>query len=135
VRRTLDALRADGKVDYAYLGISTKRVYPQLARRFKLPVTYGAWVQAVVQGGPADRAGLRAGREERRFQAEGYIVGGDLITAVDGAKLVDDAALSVVLLDTKPGDQVTLRVYRDGKPRDVKVRLGSRPSESGDGLP
>jgi S1-C subfamily serine protease len=135
VRRTLDALRADGKVDYAYLGISTKRVYPQLARRFKLPVTYGAWVQAVVAGGPADRAGLRAGREERRFQADGYLVGGDLITAVDGVKLVDDAALNVVLLDTKPGEQVTLRVYRDGRPRDVKVRLGSRPSESGDGLP
>ena len=135
VRRTLDALRADGKVDYAYLGVSTKRVYPQLARRFKLPVTYGAWVQAVVEGGPADRAGLRAGQEERRFQAEGYIVGGDVITAVDGAKLVDDAALSVVLLPKKPGEQVTLRVYRDGKPRDVKVRLGSRPSESGDGLP
>ena len=61
VRRTLDALRADGKVDYAYLGVSTARVYPQLARRFKLPVTYGAWVQDVIDGGPADEAGLRAG--------------------------------------------------------------------------
>jgi 2-alkenal reductase len=135
VRHTLDALRADGKVDYAYLGVSTARVYPQLARRFKLPVTYGAWVQDVIDGGPADRAGLRAGQDERRFQAQGFVVGGDVITAVNGEKLVDDAALSVALLDKKPGEQVTLHIYRGGKPRDVRVRLGSRPSETGDGLP
>ena len=135
VRRTLDALRADGKVDYAYLGVTTQRVYPQAARRFKLPVTYGAWVQDVVGGGPAARAGLRAGQNEVRFQAQGFIVGGDVITAVNGEKLVDEAALSVELLDKRPGEQVTLRIYRDGKPRDVKVRLGSRPSETGDGPP
>jgi S1-C subfamily serine protease len=135
VRHTLAALRADGKVDYAYLGVSTARVYPQLARRFKLPVTYGAWVQDVIAGGPAGRAGLRGGSDERRFQAQGFVVGGDVITAVDGAKLDDDAALSVALLDKKPGERVTLRVYRGGKPRDVRVRLGSRPSETGDGLP
>ena len=131
VRRTLDALRADGKVEYAYLGVSTQRVYPQLARRFKLPVTYGAWVQDVIEGGPADRAGLRAGDDEARFQAQGFVVGGDVITAVDGEKLVDDAALNVVLLPKKPGEQVTLRIYRAGKPRDVRVRLGSRPSQTG----
>ena len=71
VRRTLDALRADGKVAYAYLGVSTARVYPQLARRFKLPVTYGAWVQDVIGGGPADRAGLRAGNDERALPGSG----------------------------------------------------------------
>ena len=58
-----------------------------------------------------------------------------MITAVDGEKLVDEAALSVELLDKKPGELVTLRVYRGGKPRDVRVRLGSRPSQTGDVLP
>jgi len=135
VRRTLDALRADGKVDYAYLGVSTARVYPQLARRFRLPVTYGAWVQDVIKGGPAGRAGLRAGNREQRFQAQDFFVDGDVISAVNGKKLVDEAALSVELLDKKPGDQVTLRVYRDGKARDMRVRLGSRPSQTGNGLP
>jgi S1-C subfamily serine protease len=135
VRHTLEALREGGSVDYAYLGVSTARVYPQLARRFKLPVTYGAWVQDVIGGGPADRAGLRAGKDEQRFQAQGFVVGGDVITAVNGEKLADEAALSVELLDKRPGEQVTLSVYRAGKPREVRVRLGSRPSETGDGLP
>jgi len=130
VRRTLAALRKDGKVDYAYLGLATAKIYPQLARRFRLPVTSGAWLQHVVPGGPADRAGLRAGNVERRFQARSISDGGDIITAVNGRKLSDEAALGVELLAMSPGDEVTLRVYRGGKPRDVKVTLGERPQES-----
>ena len=130
VRRTLAALREDGKVDYAYLGVATTRLYPQLARRFRLPVTAGAWIQEVVPGGPADDAGLRAGSQERRFQARDVTVGGDIVTAVDGEKLDDDAALGVALLDFRPGEQVTLRVYRDGEERDVRVRLGTRPQQT-----
>lgn len=130
VRRTLAALREDGKIDYAYLGVATTRMYPQLARRFRLPVTAGAWVQEVVDGGPADDAGLRAGSQERRFQARDVTVGGDIVTAVEGVKLEDDAALGDALLEFRPGERVTLRVYRDGKPRDVRVRLGTRPKQT-----
>jgi S1-C subfamily serine protease len=135
VRRTLAALRKDGKVQYAYLGVSTARIYPQLARHFRLPVTSGAWVQEVVPGGPAEKAGLRAGNDERRFQARAITVGGDVITAVDGDKLPDQDELGVALLDYKPGDVVTLRVFRAGKERDVRVRLGSRPEQTGDVSP
>jgi len=135
VRRTLAQLRKDGTVDYAYLGVSTAQIYPQLARRFRLPVTTGAWVQEVVRGGPADRAGLRAGREKRRFQARPITAGGDIVTAVNGTKLPDNEALGVALLAYKPGAQITLRVYRAGEPRDVRVRLGSRPAQTGNARP
>ena len=134
VRRTLDALREDGTVQYAYLGVSTTRIYPQLARRFRLPVTDGAWVQEVVPDGPADDAGLRAGNVERRFQARDVIAGGDIVTAVNGKKLEDEAALGVALLEFEPGEVVTLRIYRDGKGRDLRVRLGTRPSQTGPSL-
>jgi S1-C subfamily serine protease len=130
VRRTLAALRRDGAVHYAYLGVSTAAIYPQLARRFGLPVTTGAWVQDVVPSGPAEHAGLRGGTAARRFQARGVRVGGDIITAVDGRKLPDEAALGVALLRLRPGQNVTLRIYRDGKPRDLRVTLGERPLES-----
>jgi S1-C subfamily serine protease len=134
VRRTLTALRKDGKVPYAYLGVSTTPIYPQLARHFRLPVTSGAWVQEVVPGGPADTAGLRAGRRQQRFQARPIISGGDIITAVNGEDLPDENALAVALLAYKPGQAITLRVYRAGKARDVRVRLGSRPQQSTNGL-
>ena len=130
VRRTLAALRRDGRVDYAYLGVATTRIYPQLARRFKLPVTKGAWVQEVVPDGPADKAGLRAGSGSVRFQARSVNPGGDIITAVDGKPLDDEAALGVALLGLAPGDEVVLRVYRAGRPRDVKLELGTRPKQA-----
>jgi S1-C subfamily serine protease len=130
VRRTLADLRRKGRVDYAYLGVATTPIYPQLARRFKLPVTKGAWVQEVVPGGPADKAGLRAGSGSVRFQARSVNPGGDIITAVDGKPLDDDAALGVALLGLQPGDEVVLRVYRAGTPRDVKLELGTRPQQA-----
>jgi len=130
VRRTLAGLRRDGKVAYAYLGVATARIYPQLARRFGLPVTTGAWVQEVVAGGPAERAGLRPGGDTKRFQARTIAVGGDIITAVNGRKLADEAALGAALLRFRPGQKVTLQVYRDGRPRNLRVTLGSRPKQT-----
>jgi S1-C subfamily serine protease len=134
VRRTLADLRRDGKVDYAYLGVATTRIYPQLARRFKLPVRSGAWVQEVVSGGPADKAGLRAGSGSVRFQARSVNPGGDIITTVDGRPLNDEAALGVALLRLAPGEKVVLRVYRAGRPRNVKLELGSRPKQANAGV-
>jgi S1-C subfamily serine protease len=130
VRRTLTALRRDGTVHYAYLGVATTRIYPQLARHFDLPVDSGAWVQEVVPGGPADDAGLRAGSRTQRFQARTVTDGGDIITAVDGHKLKDEEALGVQLLRLRPGRKVTLRVYRGGRARNVRVTLGERPRQT-----
>ena len=130
VRRTLAELRKDGSVEYAFLGVATARIYPQLARRFGLAVSKGAWVQQVTADGPAAKAGLRAGGDEVRFQARSYADGGDIITAVDGRPLDDEAALGVALSRYKPGDDVVLRTYRDGEPRDVTITLGTRPKQA-----
>ncbi|MDQ3849808.1 MAG: trypsin-like peptidase domain-containing protein, partial [Actinomycetota bacterium] len=131
VRRTLRSLRGQGTVHYAYLGVSTTRVYPQLARRFGLPVQRGAWVQEVVASGPAAKAGLKAGRDEKRFQARTVNVGGDVITRVGGRALADEADLSVALLRYQPGDRIALQVFRDGRSRQIRVMLGERPKETG----
>ena len=131
VRRVLAELRRDGEVDYAFLGVSTTALYPQLAERFDLPVRAGAWVQDVTTAGPAARAGLRAGREEERFQAQDFRVGGDVITRLEGRVLRDPDDLSAALTRYPPGRTVTLEVYRGSERRDVRVQLGERPKESG----
>ena len=135
VRRVLDDLRDDGEIEYAFLGVSTSRIYPQLARRFDLPVRRGAWVQDVVDGGPADDAGIVAGDDERDFQARTYATGGDIITKVGGRALDENADLAVELFRFQPGDEVTLEVYRDGRRREVDVEVGERPRETGDAGP
>lgn len=128
VRRSLDMLRREGKPRYAYLGGESLQVYPQLAEHFRLGTDHGAWIQSVVPGGPAARAGLRGGSGKTRFQGQTLSTGGDVVTEVDGMPIVRDADVAIALQRRAPGDRAVLRVYRDGRPRTITVTLGDRPS-------
>jgi S1-C subfamily serine protease len=126
VKHSIAQLRASGHVSYAFLGVSSRALYPQVAARFHLPIR-GVWVQDVSSGGPADRAGIRAGGHNVRFQEQSWAVGGDVILAVDGNKVTGDDALAQALIPDHPGQTITLKIFRDGKRQDVKVKLGTRP--------
>jgi S1-C subfamily serine protease len=127
VQRSLDGLRKDGKVRYAYLGVQSVELYPQLVDHFDLPVGKGAWVQVVQPDGPGAKAGLRGGKEDAKFQARTFTDGGDIITRIDDRKIdtPDDLSEAVQLFD--PGQKVKVEVYRDGKKRDIDLTLGERP--------
>jgi S1-C subfamily serine protease len=129
-RRSLAQLRRDGRAHYAYLGVATTEVFPQLADRFDLGVERGAWVQEVTPGGPADDAGLREGGDEERFQDQDYRVGGDVITAVGGRPIREENDLARSLARFSPGQTVELAIVRDGERRTVRVRLGERPLDA-----
>ena len=129
VRRSLAQLAEKGTVDYAWIGVSTVPVYPQLADEFDLPSDTGALVQSVTPDSPADAAGLSAGDDgEVTFQASRFRVGGDLITSVDGRALTRDYDLATAIAPLAPGTVVALEVWRDGDRRTVQVTLGTRPS-------
>jgi S1-C subfamily serine protease len=128
VRRSLDQLRTRGAVSYAWLGVSTVAVFPQLAQAFKLPVDHGALVEQLAPNGPAASAGLKAGSSrEVTFQVARYKLGGDIVTALDGRPIRRDDDLSLAIAALSPGDRVTLQVWRDGAPRTLTVTLGRRP--------
>ncbi|MDX8151744.1 trypsin-like peptidase domain-containing protein [Patulibacter brassicae] len=128
VRRAVRQLRRDGKVAYPYLGVSTVDVYPQLAKRFGLGVDHGAWVQEVPDGGPGEKAGVRPSNgDAKRFQVAEYRTGGDVVVAIDDQEIRSSTDLAEVALRFRPGQTVTLRVYRDGKPRNVRLTLAERP--------
>jgi S1-C subfamily serine protease len=128
VRRSLDQLAEDGTADYAWIGVSTVQVFPQLADRFDLPADSGALVQVVTPDSPAAQAGLVAGEErDVPFQASRYTIGGDLITSADGEPLTQQRDLATAIADLAPGEVVELEVWRGGEQRTVQVTLGSRP--------
>jgi S1-C subfamily serine protease len=127
VRRSLDGLRENGEVRYAYLGVQSVALYPQLVERFDLPVGKGAWLQVVQPEGPAEAAGLRGGRGEVRFQARTFSEGGDIITRIDDRNIDDPDDLSEAVQAFDPGKTVTVEVYRDGKKRELDLKLGERP--------
>jgi S1-C subfamily serine protease len=127
-RRSLAQLREDGEVSYAYLGVESLAIYPQLRERFDLPVASGAWLQGVADGGPADKAGLRGGgTDETPFQVRSYRTGGDVITRIGDQAVEDPDDLSRVVALLEPGSTVTVEAWRDGERRRVTVKLGERP--------
>ena len=131
VRRSLRALRTKGRVDYGYLGVTSQPLYPQLARRLKLPQSAGALIVAVEDGSPADDAGLRAGGEKIDFQGQEDIPkDGDVVVAVDGRKLTRTVDLADLISRHDAGDTVELTVIRDGERRTVEAELGKRPERA-----
>ena len=128
VRRSLRELRDDGKVDYGYLGVTSQPLYPQLAKRLDLPTSTGALIVQVQNGSPADDAGLETGDRKIEFQGQPDIpADGDVILGVEGKRLTRQSDLADLISARDAGDEVELEVYRDGKRRDVKVKLGARP--------
>jgi putative serine protease PepD len=101
VRRVAAQLVSGGSVAHAYLGV-------QLT-----DATGGAGVAQVRGDGPASDAGLQVG---------------DVVTAIDGKPVGGSDALVGAVDGHEPGDEVTLKVRRDGRIRDVHVKLGTRPS-------
>ncbi|MFL5893548.1 MAG: S1C family serine protease [Thermoleophilaceae bacterium] len=130
-KRALDQLRASGHVEYAYLGISSQPLYPQLAARLRLPVLSGALVDIVRDGSPAQKARLRGARSHITFQADRVPVGSDVVLAVGGHKIRDAKDLSAVIGAYRPGTRVTLVILREGRRQTLAVTLGKRPNGTG----
>jgi S1-C subfamily serine protease len=126
VARSLRELRSSGHVSYAYLGVRTEEVYPQLADRLGIPAKSGALVSAVTPGGPAEQAGLQGSSKTVHFQGSTFRTGGDVIVGVDGHPVVDTSDLSTQIAQRDPGETVSLEIIRDGKRQTVDVKLGAR---------
>jgi S1-C subfamily serine protease len=88
-----------------------------LTRRFGL---VGALILNVVAGSPAEKAGLHATQQDA---STGRIALGDVIVAVDGSEVKNNADLYLALEGHKHGDKVKLMLNRGGKPADVEVEL------------
>jgi 2-alkenal reductase len=130
VRRSLGELRTKGHVDYAYLGVTTQELYPQLAQRLGFPVEHGSLVASVEPGGPAAKAGIEVGKGKVEFQGQkGIPEGGDAIVAVDGKPLTQSADLPNLIGQRSPGAKVRLTVLRGSSRRTVTVTLAPRPDK------
>jgi S1-C subfamily serine protease len=129
VRYSLDQLRNGGKVDYAFLGVTSESLYPQLADHLGIDADQGALITDVVSGSPADDAGLKGSTGETTFQLQHVKTGGDVVIAVDGKPVFQNNDLSELIALHKPGDTVKLDILRGSDHAQVDVTLGSRPAD------
>ncbi len=134
MRRVIPDLIAEGRVEYAWLGIS---VMPEdggygvagLREALDLPVARGLLLRGVSEGSPAHLAGLRGGDRLVDVRGKPVCAGGDLIVAINGYYFEDlDALITYLVQNTRPGDEVELVVIRNRQAIDVNLELQSRPS-------
>lgn len=126
VRRVVDALLNEGRVRYPYLGISGALSVGEASEQIEVPVARGVVVREVIAGGPAAKAGLRGSRINQNTGA--LISVGDIILALDGQPVRDyEDLIASLVKNYRPGDEVTLTVWRNGRQLDLEVTLGERP--------
>ena len=117
-KSVMDSLIKKGKVVRGWLGLSIQPITPELAGQFGLKDEKGALVGDVVEGSPAERAGLRRG---------------DVVVEFDGKEVRDPAGLRNMAANTPPGKEATLKVLREGKPKTVKITIAEMPAQVGTG--
>ncbi|MFM8889269.1 MAG: S1C family serine protease [Solirubrobacterales bacterium] len=128
ILQSVEQLQGEGEANYAYIGVSTQPVYPQLAEKLGLGVDGGALIAEVVDGGPADKAGIRGSDEEITFQGTRFAVGGDVVVEADGKPVQKAEDLGRIIAALTPGETVELVVVREGSRETIEIELGERPT-------
>jgi S1-C subfamily serine protease len=124
--RVVPRLVEDGEYRHAYLGLSFTAVTPAVAEANDLEAARGLLVVSVDPSGPS--AGVLEGSDDTAFvDGQQVRVGGDVVLSVDGADVrTFEDLLSLLALQTRPGDTVALEFLRDGERQTAAVELGAR---------
>jgi len=107
----IEQLKTHQKVSRGWLGVTIQNIDEDMARAVGLPVTKGALVNQVLDGQPAERAGIKDG---------------DVVLSVNGQVIEDANHLTRLIGQMSPGDTAKIQVWRNGKTRTVTVELGER---------
>ncbi|MCB0290886.1 MAG: DegQ family serine endoprotease [Calditrichaeota bacterium] len=104
-----------GKVERGWLGVYIQQITPEIAKALDLKTTKGVIVSEVQENSPAHKAGLKEG---------------DVILTLNGQSIDNPVELSTRIAGTSPGGTVNLKVLRNGKEKDVEVKLGELNPET-----
>jgi S1-C subfamily serine protease len=121
-------LENGGEVQRAYLGLTGGDITPDIAQALNLPVQQGVLIEQVLNGGPADDAGIKGATGQATIGGQTVPIGGDIITKVAGKQITGMDDVISAVNEHKPDDELTLTVWRNGQQRDVTVKLGDRPA-------
>jgi Do/DeqQ family serine protease len=108
VKKVVDDFMKFGKIQKGFLGIRYKEIDDQFAKDNDLPSVKGVYVQEVVEGGAAEKAGMKKG---------------DVILQMQGMPVDSKSELQEIISQHNPGDKLSLTIYRDGKEMDLSLTL------------
>ena len=132
VNRVVPSLIQTGRYDHPYMGISGTDLTRSLATAMKLdPNQKGVMVVDVAAGSPAAQAGLQGSNTNATISGQNVVVGGDVITGVEGQTVSGfDDLTSYLFNHTQVGQTITLTILRQGRAQTVQLTLGALPSQS-----
>jgi S1-C subfamily serine protease len=116
-------LITEGRVHRASMGVEARVLTPPVAEALHLPVNEGLMLERVNPGGPAANAGLKGGDRQAILGMRRIVLGGDVVTAIDGRPITGQMDLNLALNRKRPGDVVKVEYYRDGKKLEAQVTL------------
>ncbi|MHC4274867.1 MAG: trypsin-like peptidase domain-containing protein [Planctomycetota bacterium] len=111
-RSVLESILAHGRVVRGWIGVTMRLVTPEIAEGLGF-AGQGVVILEINEGGPADRAGLRAE---------------DIVTTIDGRPVDNSSELQNVIARSSPGTEIELGIFRDGRRSTKSITLGERPS-------
>jgi S1-C subfamily serine protease len=127
VKSIIPQLIDKGRLIRPWLGVQGQFVAPGLKDLLRLPLVDGFLVEAVEPGSPAEQQGLKGGMFELTIDGQPILLGGDIITEINGLPLDDPDKLAHTLDTLKVASVLKLTVVREGKPQEVSLTLTERP--------
>jgi serine protease Do len=129
VKEILSELTASGWVARPSLGVRGQIIgdTDQALQLFKLPLVPGFLVEQVEEGSPAALAGLRGGTLEVVVSGNKFLLGGDIITAINGHRIRTGADFTQATAQLRAGEAVTITVFRRGEEVDLGIRVAALP--------
>lgn len=130
--RIVPELIETGRVDRGWIEIEALSLTPNLARQLNIPfIRYGVLITSVLSGGNAETAGLRGGTERRGvgLGLNSIVVGGDIITSINGKDIKNVLDYFSVLEGSRPGEEYEVDFLRDGFMDTTTIILSERPKD------
>ncbi len=115
-RQVMEQIIQKGSVTRGWIGVGVQEVTKEIAESFKLRAAGGVLITQVERGGPADKAGVKAG---------------DVLSAVNGKPVADTIAMLNSIATLQPGDEARLRISRNHAEQELSVTIGRRPRPPG----
>jgi S1-C subfamily serine protease len=130
ILREIASLITNGSYNnHPWLGASGTDMTYEIAQEMNTNVTYGWLITQVTSGGPADKAGLKAGTNQVKLEGNWVTLGGDIITAINGSRITNMDDLSTFLEEkTLPDQTISITIVRNNESLLLSVKLGTRPA-------
>jgi S1-C subfamily serine protease len=131
-KAAMPELLTQGRVVRPWVGFHGQLVERDLQKLLKLPLVEGLLVEVIEPGSPAETAGLKGGRLELQVDGQTYLLGGDIVTQINGREIDSPDALTEAMRGLRVGGTLAMRVFRSGSYREVRYTLPERPLLPGD---